>query len=290
MEWRGCSLEEVSRCPLCGDEGREEVYNFPPFKVMRCHRCSAAYLSPRLREEDMVGFYQDPSYYSSSSSPLGYSDYSAQAKGLEKSFRVLAKKLKNMGVTGGSLLEIGCGPGILLKAVGDLFSHKMGMDFSRSALEKAKAYAHEVVVGGIEVLPKTRRFDTVVGVSLIEHVYEPIAFMRSVVSHVEEDGAIVMVTPDFDGIWRKVLGERWPSFKVPEHVIFYNRNSLRLLGEVCGLTSSFFYFTQFALLSLVLNSLGMDGLLKALDGLQGLSLPLPHTMLGVVFKRQGHGS
>jgi 2-polyprenyl-3-methyl-5-hydroxy-6-metoxy-1,4-benzoquinol methylase len=191
MRWGDYNMETVKNCPLCGSREAEEAYLFSPFKVIRCIECSLAYLSPRLEEGEMKRFYQDPSYYTSSSS-LGYSDYDAQTSGLAKSFSLLAKRLAKMGVRGGSLLEIGCGPGLFLKEAKSMFATRVGMDFSESALERAKEHADEVIVGSVDSLEPHRRFDVIVGISLIEHVYEPTGFMRELVSHLEENGRIVI--------------------------------------------------------------------------------------------------
>jgi SAM-dependent methyltransferase len=169
-----------------------------------------------------------------------------------------------------------------------MFAPRVGMDFSESALERAKEHADEVIVGSVDSLEPHRRFDVIVGISLIEHVYEPMGFMGGLVSHLEENGRIVMVTPDFDGVWRLALGQRWPSFKIPEHVLFYNRRSLRLLGDMCGLETRFFYFTQFAPLWLIFASLDLDRLVS--PKMADLHLPLPCTMLGAVFSRRSNGS
>ncbi len=279
--WRGLKLEKVGACPLCGAGQGEVEYRFPPFSLVRCDGCSVTYLSPRVREDDMKGIYENPSYFSSDSS-LGYADYGSQSRGLRRSFRLLLRRLRRLGGIGGALLEVGCGPGLFLSESRPFFSLQVGMDFSSYALEKASRHADKVIYGGVEALDGSDRFDVVVAISLIEHVYGPVGFLRRLVGHVKEGGRILFVTPEVDGVWYRVLGRRWPSFKVPEHVVLYNRRSLRILGELCGLRSSFFPFTQFAPLSLVFDSLGLVDLLPGVVG--NVHLPIPFTMLGVIYE------
>ena len=282
--WQGLRLEEIERCPVCGWKRGDLLYTFGFFGVHSCLGCGAGHLSPRVVEDDIVKIYQNPSYFSSDSS-FGYLNYESQEDGLRKSFALLVKRLKKWGRAKGTLLEIGCGPGLFLQEAQGSFEHMIGLDLSEDALKRASMYADRVVVGGIDALQEGEQFDLVVAISLIEHVYSPGKFLRNILGHLKEGGAILFVTPDFGGIWHRFLGRRWPSFKIPEHVVFYTRRSLRYLGDTCGLDTSFFAFTQFAPVSLVLNSLGAAKVMDIMGLDLSFNLPVPHTMLAVLYER-----
>ena len=54
---------ETPSCPLCGDEpGVVERYDFHPFRVVACNRCTLTFLSPRLTEARMLREYQGKSF------------------------------------------------------------------------------------------------------------------------------------------------------------------------------------------------------------------------------------
>ena len=36
--------------------------------------------------------------------------------------------------------------------------------------------------------------------------------------------------------WRKLMGKRWPSFKLPEHILYFDSRTLHRLFEQCGVT------------------------------------------------------
>lgn len=280
--WRGFRLEELKRCPLCGRGRSELAYCFDLFGVNQCSTCGVGYLSPRVVEDDIIKIYQDPSYFSSDSR-FGYSDYESQQSGLRRSFGLLVEKLIEFGRAKGSLLEIGCGPGLFLQEAKEYFDHIVGLDLSEDALRAAVNYADEVVVGGVDALSENDQFDLVVAISLIEHVYGPHRFMKRMMAHLKESGAILFVTPEWGGVWHTLLGRKWPSFKIPEHVLFYSRKALRYLGDCYGLESSFFAFTQFAPVALVLNSLGV---MKGFEAAWlTIDIPVPHTMIAVLYKR-----
>jgi SAM-dependent methyltransferase len=231
----------------------------------------------------MAAFYEDPGYFEGSAG-CGYDDYAHQEPGLRRTFARFLGRLEKRGLTGGSLLEVGCGPGFLLDEAREYFSRRVGTEFSPETAERARGFSDEVVVGGVDALDKGEVFNLVVAVSVLEHVYEPVGFLALMEKHLDTGGAVVLVTPDLDGFWRKGFGSRWPSFKVPEHVTYFNRRTLRQLGRESGLDQvDFWGFTQVFPVSLVLEKLG----LKLTSGvLRNSLLPIPFTMLCAVFKRQ----
>lgn len=285
LEWKGFRLEETGACPLCGSEGQKKIYGFPPFHVVRCTDCSIAYLSPRMHEPDIRRIYEDPSYFSAPSSEFGYGNYAVQAAGLRKSFSLLVKKLDSCGVSGGDLLEIGCGPGLFLKEARAFFSRTTGLDYSETALKTAAHHADRVIKGDVNRLGEEDQFDMIAAISLLEHVYDPMRFMRILIKHLRQDGSVLFITPDFDGIWRRIMGHGWPSFKIPEHVLYYNRESLSKLGREYHLNSTFFHFTQFAPISLVCEVLSMGHAISNLEMARSILLPVPFTMLCVLYSR-----
>ena len=58
--------------------------------------------------------------------------------------------LPDSGLTGGDLLEIGCGYGYLLDEARAFFERRVGTEFSPQGAEIARATGAEVFVGGIE--------------------------------------------------------------------------------------------------------------------------------------------
>jgi SAM-dependent methyltransferase len=238
---------EYSACPLCGNDRR----NFPfrlsaigrirrgehePYRVARCVECGFYYLYPRLIESAMQEVYRQPSYYEGGA--CGYADtsYTAQESALRATFRRLLHNLATRKLTGGNLLEIGCGYGYLLDEARSFFDRCIGTEFSPQGADIARGMGAEVFVGGIEQVPPDAKFDLVIATQVIEHVYQPLAFVKQLVSHTKPRGHIVLATPDIGGVLRKVMGRRWPSFKIPEHVLYFDFQTLSSLIGRAGLS------------------------------------------------------
>lgn len=229
---------ERPACPLCGDGAREFPYELPQgFRVARCQKCATHYLYPRLTEQAMQLVYQDPTYYQGGDSGYADTSYFEQEPALRATFKCLLRNLQKRGMTGGNLLEVGCGYGYLLDEARPLFARRTGTEFSPDAAASARKTGAEVFVGGVEQLPAQLTFDCALAIQVIEHIYDPVAFMRQLVRRIKPGGYVLLATPDIGGALRKLMGRSWPSFKVPEHVVYFDFKTLQRLMTGAGLTN-----------------------------------------------------
>jgi 2-polyprenyl-3-methyl-5-hydroxy-6-metoxy-1,4-benzoquinol methylase len=228
---------EQPACPLCGatepGERHEKVYDFSPFAVARCRRCRLWYLSPRLVEPVMQASYADDAYFEGGEA--GYSSYQAQEATLRPTFRRFLAELARRGMAGGRLLEVGCAYGFFLDEAQGVFTHRTGTDYSAAALAKAAGRADRLLLGGAEQLAADERFDCIACIHVIEHIYDPVAFLQTLTRHLRPGGWLVLATPDMGSFWRPLLRYRWPFFKIPEHVTYFDRRTLAALLGRAGL-------------------------------------------------------
>ena len=209
---------------MCGGTQRSRLYRLGTFAVVRCSACGFRYLSPRLTEASMLEVYRSGAYFEGGE--VGYDSYAGQAPALRATFRRVVADMVKAGFGGGDLLEIGCGYGFLLEEARSAFRSCSGTEFADEAASAARARGLDVVTGGIEALPPGRRFDCIVATHVIEHVYDPRGFIGAVKLLLRPGGTLLLGTPDMGSLWRRTMGARWPSFKVPEHVLYFDRPSL----------------------------------------------------------------
>jgi len=276
-------LENPGHCPVCGMLEKKILYDFHPFRVFRCKECTAGYLSPRLMEKRMMEFYADPSYFEGTEG-YGYEDYASQESGLRVTFQHFLRILHRKEILQGEILEIGCGTGILLKEAHPYCRRRAGTEFCGNAAAKASETADEIIVGGLEQVPISSRFDLIIAVNVIEHVYNPKDFLRTASRFLKKNGKIVLVTLDIDSLWHHLFRHRWPSFKIPEHILYFNRKSLQYLAQESALEpSAFFPFTQIFPLSLILRKFSVT---RVPAFFRRILLPIPATMLCVILKNK----
>lgn len=264
---------ERPACPLCGaDDPVPSRYRFPPYAVVRCRRCRLWYLRPRRAEAAMLADYSDDAYFEGGGS--GYSSYRAQEATLRRTFRRLLGELARRGMAGGRLLEVGCAYGFFLDEARGLFGERVGTEYSAAAVERCRSRADRVLLGGIARLEPGERFHLGACIHVIEHVYQPVDFLRRLRGHIEPGGWVVLATPDMGGPWRPLLGRRWPFFKIPEHVAYFDRDTLPRLLAAAGFdeVEEIPYASYFSL-----ALIGEKLALRVPGALAGLELSVPAT-------------
>ena len=183
----------------------------------------------------MQGAYARSDYFAGGES--GYSDvsYAAQERALRATFKRLMGNLRKHDLTGGELLDVGCGYGFLLEEATEFFQSRTGLEFSHEAAAIASSKADRVYEGGLEQLPADKKFDCIIATQVIEHIYDPLTFLRKLAGHTKPGGKIVLATPDMGGMLRRVMGRRWPSFKIPEHILYFDAATLSAMMTKAGL-------------------------------------------------------
>jgi SAM-dependent methyltransferase len=231
------SALEITPCPVCRSSDMSVLHIFSPFKVVLCKDCQLIYLNPRLKESDARKMYQGNEYFLDKGNS-GYQDYNylSQERSLRLTFRKFLGELEKHGMTSGRLLEIGCGYGYFLDEAKQYFSYTAGTELSEEAANYARRLSGaDIYLGDISSLPnKLSNFNIIVAINVIEHVYNPVEFLLSLKERLINGGIIVIATPDIGSIWYKIMKSKWPSFKIPEHVVFYTKSTLISLLERAG--------------------------------------------------------
>jgi SAM-dependent methyltransferase len=241
-------------------------------------------LNPRLSEESLLSYYSQDSFYSEYSAGTGYE---IQEKALRSTFSKYMKELHKRNITGGKLLEIGCGFGFLLDEAKGYFDYRIGTDFSGEAVSHAKKFADNVYCGGLEAIPNDTpaKFDCVITFSVLEHVYNPNTFIKEIQNYMTPNGSLVVSTPFLGGMWYKILGKKWPFFIPPEHVCLYNHNSISRLFEQNGFKNIQMFISSHAWpIAVFLSKMGMRGLSSVTTKLKIGDVPLfvPFTIINII--------
>jgi SAM-dependent methyltransferase len=225
---------ETTPCPFCGSPEYREEIEFSPFAVVQCNQCDFFFLSPRLTSDAVTKIYQDDNYYHDDGEG-GYDNYLEQELALRATYRRFLQSLKKKGLAQGVLLEIGCGFGYFLDEARSFFSQTIGTDFSSGAAQAAGQLADRVFLGGLDQVPPEVSADIIVALNVLEHTYDPVKFVQDARSKLKTGGKIILAVPNMDSFIRKLMGARWPSYKIPEHTLYFTLETLIRVMEKAGL-------------------------------------------------------
>ncbi len=148
-----------------------------------------------------------------------------------------------------SVLDVGCGCGANARALRERSPgvRVFGVEPNERAVELARDACHEVFHGTVEEWARTSgappSFDAVLLSDVLEHVADPIAFLRSLAAlRALHDALWIISVPNY-AVWynrvRTLLGRQsyaWSGLWDRTHLRFYTRDSIRELVEYCGLT------------------------------------------------------
>jgi 2-polyprenyl-6-hydroxyphenyl methylase/3-demethylubiquinone-9 3-methyltransferase len=113
-------------------------------------------------------------------------------------------------LAGRSVLDVGCGAGLLAEPLARLGAAVTGVDAAGENVAAAQAHAAaggleiEYHAGGIEGLAG-KRFDLVTCLEVIEHVASPAVFVRGLAGAVAPGGLLVLSTPNRTAVSRLAL-------------------------------------------------------------------------------------
>ncbi len=220
------------RCPVCDFEG-----DIPLFEVINGHRifecpsCGLQFTYPmKTMDYDKAhsGEYGDllelteMSYESFMN--VGNEKQEIENWSRLPRFNVLLPILSTL--PRGKLLDVGCSTGFFLLIARKLGHDTYGMDASEKAIELArKKYKLKVVRAlTFEDLPEEFKqpYDYITAFEVLEHVPDPMAFLKSVYELLREGGMFIMSCPPFYKFENTALGYRkykwWYGDYPPNHV------------------------------------------------------------------------
>lgn len=141
-----------------------------------------------------------------------------------------------------SIIDIGCGCGFhdLVMAKSPFVDSVVGIDYSAASIETAeREYPHakiERFQADIASMPPGN-FDMAVSFHVIEHLSDPVAFMRANMAQVRPGGWVVVVTPNRMRLENLARFRRGKPLKLedPQHFQEFTALEIAEMGEALGL-------------------------------------------------------
>ena len=233
------AIAEIGReggCELCGsaathcvaDSLRDQEYGSPgSWRWLRCDDCGLIRLDPRPSDAELFAAY-----------PADYHAYvepgSALTRFLQRlNDRVAARSLSALLPAQGVVLDVGCGPGRLLAALGAGGSHRLlGVETDERAAAAARGRGVEVFVGELCDAPfASGSVDLVVLRHVLEHVRDPVATLRAAFAVLRPGGLVLGEVPNHRSFDAWLFGKHWGGAHAPRHLFHFTPQSLaQLLG------------------------------------------------------------
>jgi len=224
-------------CPACDSKKYDFVFKKSKFNFVECKKCSTVFVNPRPSIKLLEKYY-------SSSKCMNYWSkiYEKTEKSRIKNIFVprlnLVKQIlsENKIKKINHLVEVGAGYGWFCR-----LAQKNNLAKSITAIEPSKLTSKKcrkipninVIESTIEKIPSLNA-DVIVNFELIEHLFNPRPFLKSCYDGLNKNGLLILTTPNYFGLDIQLLKHNHESVVAPNHLNFFNPESLSYLLKKIG--------------------------------------------------------
>ena len=227
--------EELTHCPACLKKDisfYQSVKDFSTskeiFDIWSCGHCSHLFTNPRVKE-DLVGpYYDNPDYISHTDD-----DTSVFAK-VYQFLREINLNWKHGHVQkyaeGKSLLDYGCGTGQFMQKMASKGYEVQGVEINEGAREKASKFGS--VYSAVSEVKD--RVDAITMWHVLEHVYNLDELLQAFKSKLKNNGTLLIAVPNPESHDAQHYGVHWAAWDIPIHVHHFTKKSMKTALERNG--------------------------------------------------------
>jgi len=219
------------RCSICGEEKKRFIKNEGVWDVVQCKTCSFVYITPLPTEQFLDLHYQQ--YLPSDISHIGQWRVMMSDIFLRSLNIIEARHGSNKG----KLLDIGCGYGFFL----DLARQSGWSVYGIEPCAHARAYAasKSIKVDSDNLFVrayKDEMFDVVTLFYVLEHLPDPLRYLKEVVRILKPGGLVLIRVPHTTPIvnFLKILRIPNKLYDVPSHLSDFSPHTLAYVLKKTG--------------------------------------------------------
>ena len=227
-------------CIACNSSQNYESFSKNGFQYSVCKLCGTLYQSPRPNLEEFESFYRD----SISSRYWAEVFFPAVAeKRRELIFKPrainIANFCNNKNIAIDRIIEVGSGYGIFLEEWRKIYpkSKLIAIEPSKQLAQTCRSKNITVVEELAENVTGYNDYaDLLVCFEVLEHVYDPVAFVKALTALVRPGGYVFISTLCVDGFDIQMLWDKSNSIFPPHHINFFSIQGFNYLMGRAGLS------------------------------------------------------
>ena len=201
------------------------------FTIVRCRQCDLARTAPAPSEAELDGYYPK-GYHSTTKRYRGGMD---RVLSLVHASRI--RTIERLLGGPGSVLDIGCGPGVLINQMRSRGWRVRGTERSPSAARQARDVFH-LDVSAVDVdtlVAEGATYDAVVLWHVAEHLRAPEETVRGIAQLLRPGGVLLIAVPNFVSPEARIGRAGWFHLDVPRHLVHFTAATLTAILKSSGL-------------------------------------------------------
>jgi 2-polyprenyl-3-methyl-5-hydroxy-6-metoxy-1,4-benzoquinol methylase len=226
-------------CPACEAKTEAEKFEKSGFRFVECAACGTLFVNPRPDAAELERFYSTAKSFALYNSKIFPASEGVRRRSIFAPRAERVKKLFEAHSRGrpGILIDVGAGFGTFCEEAAKLgfFRKVVAIEPSAGLAETCRRKRLEVIESPVE----SARFEpasVVTCFELIEHLFDPSAFVRACARVLSEDGVLIVTTPNVHGFDLETLGPLSENVDAPEHLNYFHPASLTALLKRSGFT------------------------------------------------------
>jgi 2-polyprenyl-3-methyl-5-hydroxy-6-metoxy-1,4-benzoquinol methylase len=221
----------LTLCPVCG-EGRSSPELLGEQVLSRCASCGTVYAREYAHPDEVYldGYFEGSTGFGVDISHPAFRHY------IDACNRERMRRLRRVVGSPGTMLDVGCGVGLLLDAaVADGWS-VTGVEPVADSAHQAAARGHDVRATTLEEADLPRdHYDVLVLSHVVEHMPTATDFLAGVSQWVRPGGHVLVEVPNYASLARRRQQESWVHYRPLEHLVYFTPRTLRRALEGAGL-------------------------------------------------------
>lgn len=220
-------------CPVCHSLAYTTLVATAPdpitldlFQIVRCLDCGLDYTYPRPKDLDR---YYPPRYRKYNHLVMSLLDFLYKMR-----VNRWAREIHGTG----SVLEVGCGAGLMLRAFRNQGWRAVGLERNEELASEARRHNIEVTSKPLSQLDEDGAYDLIILFNVLEHIGEPIPLLRECARLLKPGGRVIISLQNIDCWQAHFAGGLWSHLDPPRHLIHFSPKTLRNALISVGLTVS----------------------------------------------------
>ena len=222
-------------CPSCESEEKKYVYEKEGFKFVKCNECKTVYINPRPTSQLLADFYANSKsmkYWNDILFPT--TEKYRKTNLFKKRAAKVIELCKKYGNDFETIMDVGAGYGTFCQVLkeSNMFRQIIAVEPTTSLAKTCESKGILTINKPIENV-SLNNISVITNFEVIEHLYNPLDFVKSCSMALPSGGLFVVTTPNIEGFEMDMLKTISPNVGGPDHLNYFTPTSLKTLLEKC---------------------------------------------------------
>lgn len=213
-------------CTICDSNNTKIKYLKNEYRILHCLDCDHLFTDFKPTPEMVDQIYSDDYFFKGGA---GYDDYTLEKDMLIKRGEYYAGKI-NKFMSAGEVLDVGAAAGFLLKGFENKGWKGTGIEPNNYMVEYGKNIVGvNIRKGTIETIELEYKFDLVILVQVVAHIYDLQNSIDKIYNLLKPDGKVLIETWDKGSITARIFGKNWHEYSPPSTLNYFSKKTLTQL-------------------------------------------------------------